>query len=93
MGSIPGQRAKIPHASGQKTKQNKTKQNMNNKSDIITNSIKTLKMVHIKKSFKRKNIFYIVVKCVHAFIYRCTQLKQNFPRQYLTISREMHVAL
>ena len=50
-------------------------------------------MVHIKKSFKRKNIFYIVVKYVHAFIHRYTQLKQNFPRQYLTIPHEMHMTL
>ena len=72
-------------------KKNPPKQNINNRSDIITNSIKTLKMVHIKKSFKRKNIFYIVVKCVHAFIHRYTQLKQN--SQYLTIPREMHMTL
>ena len=50
-------------------------------------------MVHINKSFKRKNIFYIIVKCVHTFIHRCTQLKQNFPRRYLTIQHETHMIL
>ena len=40
VGSIPGQGAKIPHASWTKN------QNINN---IITDSIKTFKMVHIKK--------------------------------------------
>ena len=38
------QGVKVPHVSGQKTK---TK----NRSSIVTNSIKTLKMVHIKKIF------------------------------------------
>ena len=35
-GSIPGEEAKIPRASGQKTK-------MQNRSNIVTNSIKILK--------------------------------------------------
>ena len=43
--SIPGLRVKIPPALGQ----NKTKQNRNS---IVTNSIMTLKMVHIKKKKK-----------------------------------------
>ena len=38
---IPGSGANIPHASGPKTQSN-----------IVTNSIKTLKMVHIKHFFK-----------------------------------------
>ena len=42
-GSIPGQRAKIPLPRNQNI----------NRNNIITNSIKTLKMVHIKK--KKKN--------------------------------------
>ena len=42
---IPGQGTKIPHASMPK------KQNINNRSNILTNSRKTLKMVHIKKKF------------------------------------------
>jgi len=29
-------------------------QNINNRSNIVTNSIKTLKMVHIKEIFKKK---------------------------------------
>ena len=40
--SIPGWGAKIPHALGPK-----------NRSNIVTNSIKTLKMVHIKKKIFR----------------------------------------
>ena len=42
-GSFPCGEAKIPHASQPK------KQNINNKSNIITNSIKTLEMVPIQK--------------------------------------------
>ena len=45
-GSIPGQGAKISHASWSK---NQTK----NRSNIVTNSVKTLKLVHIKKFFKK----------------------------------------
>ena len=41
-GSIPGRGAKIPRASPPK-----------NRSNIVTNSIKTLKMVHIKKIIKK----------------------------------------
>ena len=43
----PGLGAKIPHASGPKT------QNIKKRSNIVTNSIKTLKTVHIKK---KKNL-------------------------------------
>ena len=48
MDSIPGQGAKIPHASQQKDQ---------NRSNIITNLIKTRKMILIKKkiSLKRKS--------------------------------------
>ena len=42
-GSIPGQGEKIPHASWP--------QNVKQKQHIVTNSIKTLKTVKIKKSF------------------------------------------
>ena len=42
---IPGQGTKIPHASWS-IKQNR--------SNIVTNSIKTLKMAHIKKALKKK---------------------------------------
>ena len=44
--SIPGQGVRIPHAL--QPKQNKAK----NRGNIIMNSIKTLKMVHIKKKKK-----------------------------------------
>ena len=43
---IPGQGPKVPHASWPKT------QNIHNCSNIVTNSIKSLKMIHIKKSLK-----------------------------------------
>ena len=48
VGSIPGQGAKIPHVSWSKN------QSIKNRSNIVTNSIKTLKMVHIKKKKKKK---------------------------------------
>ena len=44
-GSIPGQEAEISHALWPKTQKHK--------SSILINSIKTLKMVHIKKIFKK----------------------------------------
>ena len=54
VGSIPGGGAKIPHASRPKH------QNIKH-SNIVTNSIKTLKMVHIKKKiFKTKEIFFLM---------------------------------
>ena len=43
VGSFPGQRTKIPHASWPKN------QNINKRSNIVTNSIMTFKMVYIKK--------------------------------------------
>ena len=45
--SIPGHGTNILHASGPKTKQNIKQGN------IVINSIKTLKMVHIKKLIKK----------------------------------------
>ena len=52
-GSIPGREAKIPHTSVSKTKTLKKK-----RSNIVTDSIKTLKMVHIKKkkSLEKENV-------------------------------------
>ena len=47
-GSIPGTATKIPHASWPKNQS--MKQN-----NIVTNSVKTLKMVHIGKTFKKKS--------------------------------------
>ena len=49
-GLIPGWGAKIPHALQPKN------QNIKNKSNIVTNSMKTLKMVHIKKIFKKRAV-------------------------------------
>ena len=40
---IPNQGTKIPHASGPKN------HNINNRSNIVTNSVKALKVIHIKK--------------------------------------------
>ena len=48
IGSVPGWGAKIPHASWPKN-QKKKKQKTQNRNSIVTNSIKTLKMVHSKK--------------------------------------------
>ena len=49
---LPGLGAKIPHAS--RTKKKKQNQNTDNRSNIITNPIKTLKMAHIKKKERKK---------------------------------------
>ena len=46
---IPGQGVRIPHASGSK------KQNRNNRNNIVTNSIKTLEMTHIKEYILKKS--------------------------------------
>ena len=46
VGLIPGQVLKVPHASWPKN------QNMKSRSNIVTNSTKTLEMVHIKKKKK-----------------------------------------
>ena len=46
-GLIPGQGTKIPHALGPKN------QKIENRSNIVTSSTKTLKMIHIRKSLKR----------------------------------------
>ena len=51
MGSIPGQGAKTPHRP-KKKKNNQTQ----NRSNIVTNSIKSSKMVHIKKENWKKNL-------------------------------------
>ena len=48
LGSIPGQRAKIPYTLWPKNPKIK------NRSSIVTNLIKTLKMVHIKKKKRKK---------------------------------------
>ena len=45
--SIPGQGAKIPYASWAKN------QSINNRNSIVTNSIKTLKKVHINQSINQ----------------------------------------
>ena len=54
-GLIPGQRDKIPHASWPKKK--KKKRNINNRSNIVTDSMKSFQMGHVKKkSFKKSLI-------------------------------------
>ena len=45
VGSIPGGRAKVPHASWLKNQ---------NRSNIVTNSMKTFKMAHIKNILKKQ---------------------------------------
>jgi len=47
-GSIPGRGADIPHALGPKN------QNLKNRMKIVTNSIRTLNMVHIQKIIFKK---------------------------------------
>ena len=48
---IPGQGVRIPHALWPKN------QNINNRSNIVTNSTKTLKMVRIKRNLFKKSAF------------------------------------
>ena len=48
MGSIPGQEARIPHVLRPKN------QTINSRSNIVTNSITTLKVVHINKKYLKK---------------------------------------
>ena len=54
--SIPGQ-GTGSHMSCGKNNNNKKPQNINSRSNIAANSIKTLKMVHIKKTFKKKKVY------------------------------------
>ena len=49
MSSIPGLEAKIPYGSQKNTQTKKTHTHIKTRNNIVTNSIKTLKMVHIKK--------------------------------------------
>ena len=54
VGSTPDQGAKIPRASRPKSQTNKQKKELKKKktrSNIVTNPIKTFKMVHIQKNF------------------------------------------
>ena len=67
---IPGHATKIPHASGPKTKA-KQKQ-------VVTNSIKTLKIVHIKKTFKKRNI---TVKTTHLFTIKRKKMWETMNRR------------
>ena len=65
VGLIPDQRAKIPHAFGQK----KTKpQHKKTKNNILTNLIRTLKRIHVKKKKKilKKNKTGNSVQCYMA---------------------------
>ena len=69
MGSVSGQEAKIPHVLLPKH------QNINNRSNIVTNSIKTLKMVHIQK----KSILKKVLKNSLIFPYRVSVNINTYP--------------
>ena len=62
VGSIPGQEAKIPHASWPKNQNIKQKQYCNKFS-------KTLNMVHIKKSLKKKKIYAYIYMHIHTHKY------------------------
>ena len=53
VGLIPGQGAKTPHAPQPKDK------NINNRSNNVTNSIKTFKMGHIKKKYLKNKITFV----------------------------------
>ena len=60
---IPGQGARIPHASQTK------KTNHKNRNNIVTNSISTLKMAHIKKKK--------IQRSKHEFILKTPKLKYD----------------
>ena len=77
-GSIPARGAKIPHALRPKN------QNMKQK-NIVTNSIKTLKMVHIKKNLwkkstrnERKRLAFLVVVIVGWYYCCCLPEIEGF---------------
>ena len=59
-GSTPGQRAKPPHELQPK--------NQNVKGNILTNSIKTLKIVHIKKNSFIEHIFDTVFGIIFSYL-------------------------
>ena len=63
-GSIPGWGAKIPQASRPKNK-------IKNRSRIVANSIKTLKIVHIKKSKNNTNKPTMLRQLRELLYFRC----------------------
>ena len=68
--SIPGQGAKTSHASGPKhSNQGKTK----NRSNMVTNSIKTFKMVHIKKKKNLKKIHLSLTSQTSSYLSMCNE--------------------
>ena len=78
-----GKEAKIPRASPPKY------QNINNKSNIVTSSIKTLKMVHIKKSLKKteemEDMFVSATKRQEVYCVLITRVK-SFISLFLSLS-------
>lgn len=62
---IPGGEAKISHASQPKI------QNINNRNNIVTHSIKTLKLVHLrKKILKNENFGWLIITyCTSPMLY------------------------
>ena len=78
-GSIPGQGVRIPYASWWK---NKKPENRNN---IVTNLVKTLKMVHIKKAIlKNKRVdFRFIAKLSRKYrvpIYLLSPHTDSYPQ-------------
>ena len=62
-GSIPGQGVKVPHPLWP-TNQNILKKKKKTRNNIVTNSIKTLKMVHIKKKSFKQRVYKSPCVCV-----------------------------
>ena len=54
VGTIPGHGAKVPHDWGQNKQTNKTY----NRISVVTNSINTFQMLHIKKILKKEEPLY-----------------------------------
>ena len=86
-GSIPAQNAKIPHASWPK------KQNINNRGNIVTTSIKTLKIEKYKTSLKEKKKKSPCWRCQNLPFLACflasliAQLVKNPPTMQETLVR------
>ena len=86
MGSIPAWGAKIQYALWPKN-QNKKK----NRSNILTDSIKTLKMVHIKKYKKSKQLISISIQQNTIYQQKC--MKYHYTKQYGLISQTQFKAI
>ena len=91
VGSIPGWEAKIPHALWPKN------QNINNRSNILTNSLKTSKMVHIQKKNLKKKKWFLELHCLGSnlsfTIFQAGQLVEHCASIFLICNMGITIAL